>query len=202
MSVKIVGINGSPKKNGNTAKLLNVALEKAKEIGADIELIHASEFLNELAVPFCVDCSAPCKGICLKGEKVEAIVESLKRADGVILASPVYFGTVSAQMKAFWDKIRSLRGEKALLNTVGGAMSTGATRFGGQETTLRAMQDMMLVQGMTVVGGGYYENDCGHLGVASQKPTEEDTFATTRAEIIAKRIFQVALATKEIRNLA
>ena len=123
----------------------------------------------------------------------------LRKADGLLLGSPVYFGTVSGQLKAFWDKIRCLRAEKKLLNVVGGAVAVGASRFGGQEGTLRTMQEMMLVQGMTIIGGGQQDYDCGHYGVAAQSPVEEDQYAQERIVIMVKRLFEVAQATQSLR---
>jgi multimeric flavodoxin WrbA len=118
----------------------------------------------------------------------------------VLLGSPVYFGTVSAQLKAFWDKSRILRKEKALLNVAGAAVAVGAARFGGQETTLKALFDMMLVQGMMVVGDGYSDADCGHHGGCGQAPASEDEFAIRRVRITGQRLAEVAAATMDIRR--
>ncbi|MDD3879844.1 MAG: flavodoxin family protein, partial [Syntrophomonas sp.] len=70
---------------------------------------------------------------------------------------------------------------------------------GGQETTLRAIQDMMLVQGMIVVGDGFHEDDCGHMGGAGQRPANEDDNAINRSRILGKRIWEVAMATRDLR---
>lgn len=102
-------------------------------------------------------------------------------------------------MKTFWDKSRALRAGKVLLNVVGGALTTGGSRYGGQETTLRALQDIMLVQGMIVVGDGYIDDDAGHQGVAGQKPVEQDANARQRARILGRRLVQVCAATRNIR---
>jgi len=196
----IVGINGSSKKDGNTAFLLQKGLEQARALGAKTDLIHAAEVLKGLPVPFCTDCSAPCKGICLVNTPAQKTLEILRKADGLIIGSPVYFGTVSAQLKAFWDKLRCLRGEKKLLNTVGGAVAVGASRYGGQEGTIRAIHEMMLVQGMTIVGDGHIDHDGGHYGVGAQRPAREDEQAVDRMLIMVKRVCEVAQATKKIRG--
>lgn len=195
----VVAINGSPDREGNTAFLLKKATDECKKMGAGVEFIHCQQVLKDLATPFCVACSSPCSGKCFKDKEMERALELISKADGIILGSPVYFGTVSAQLKAFWDKSRSLRNNKKLLNVVGGAIAVGASRFGGQETTIRAIQDMMLVQGMIVVGDGYFEDDCGHMGAAGQRPASEDENALLRAAIIGKRIVEVAGATKHLR---
>jgi len=73
------------------------------------------------------------------------------------MGSPVYFGTrMPGQLKAFWDKTRVLRREKALAaECCRGAIAVGAgTLWGVKKTTLKAIHDMMLVQGMIIVGDG------------------------------------------------
>lgn len=197
--MKFVAINGSPFKDGNTAFLLQKGLEQIKQLGGEVEIIHALEVLKSLKVPFCTGCSNPCQGACTKGTLMEKVLNSLREADGLLIGSPVYFGTVTGELKAFWDKTRCLRGKNALLNVPGGAVAVGASRFGGQEGTLRAIQDMMFVQGMTIVGDGQREHDCGHYGVAAQRPAMEDQYALERIIIMAKRIYEVSEATQSLR---
>ncbi len=195
----IIGLNGSPSKDGNTSKLITEAIKVCKELGADTELIQCREALKDLKHPFCVNCQSPCEARCAEGKPLEKALQSLGRADGLIIGSPVYFGTVSGQLKAFWDKTRSLRTNKRLLNVAGGAVSVGASAYGGQETTVQAIQHMMLVQGMIVVGDGYVEDDCGHMGVMAKRPSAEDQNALHRVRILAKRVVEVAQATRGIR---
>jgi len=196
----IVGLNGSPQKEGNTWFLLKEALKAAEELGAKTEILHVTGATDELKIPFCNNCTNPCQGVCYKNEKIGELLETLKKADGIIMGSPVYFGSVTGQLKSFWDKTRHLRKDKFFLNTVGGAVAVGGSRFGGQETTIKAIHDMMLVQGMLLVGDGYKDDDAGHQGVCAQKPAENDSFAIKRAQIMGKRVAEVAKATVEIRK--
>ncbi|MDD2372001.1 MAG: flavodoxin family protein [Syntrophomonadaceae bacterium] len=196
----IVAINGSPNSEGNTSFLLQQALDECATQGADTEVLYCREIFKDQRNPFCVACSSPCTGKCYKNKELANAYELISRADGLILGSPVYFGTVSAQLKTFFDKSRALRTEKKLLNVVGGAITCGASRFGGQETTIRAMHDIMLVHGMIIVGDGYGEDDCGHMGAAAQRPAEEDDNAIQRSRIMGKRIFEVARATTRLRK--
>lgn len=194
-----LALNGSPRGNGNTASMLEAASGVFIQNGAQCITIQVSSVMADIKNPFCLACSNPCNGRCYAGTRLEETYSLLSRADGIIVGSPVYFSTVSAQMKAFWDKTRILRGKKALLNTVGGALAVGGARFGGQETTLRAIHDMMLCQGMTVVGDGYHEADCGHQGGCAQSPLPEDREGLRRAAILARRVYEVAEATRAIR---
>ncbi len=196
----IVGINGSPRKEGNTAYLLREGLAAAADAGAETVLIHAGEALADQRNFFCIQCSTPCRGLCSQGNRLGEAYDVLRRSDGVLLGSPVYFGSVSAQLKAFWDKSRILRKEKNLLNVVGAAVAVGGSRFGGQETTLKALFDMMLVQGMMIVGDGHPDFDCGHQGGCGQAPAAQDEFAVKRVRILGRRLAEVAAATMSLRR--
>jgi multimeric flavodoxin WrbA len=196
----IISLNGSPQKAGNTVVLLKEALKAAEQLGARVELIHVLDGLEDADVPYCNQCCDPCVGACAHNNKLGEQYDLMARADGIIVGSPVYFGTVSAQMKGFWDKTRFHRRTKAFLNVVGGAVSVGSTRFGGQETTVRALQDIMLVQGMTIVGDGFEEDDCGHQGACAQKPAAQDQIGLQRAAIMGRRVAQLAQATMALRK--
>lgn len=105
--MKIFAINGSPRKNWNTATLLNKALEGAASLGAETELIH----LYDLNYKGCTSCFA-CKikggksyGECAAEDELTPILNRIEEADGMILGSPVYFGTASAEMRAFMERL-------------------------------------------------------------------------------------------------
>lgn len=190
----IVGLNGSPNKNGNTKFLLNTVFDKLKDMGAETSILEVPELLKSAKHSFCTVCSNPCSGICYKGTALEEAYELMRRADGLIFGSPSYFGTVTGQMKAFFDKTRKLRGEKAFCNKVAAGITVGASKYGGQETTMKALYDIMLVHGMMIIGDSYIEDDCGHHGVCAHKPAESDEFAKKRAIILAKRIYDACKA--------
>lgn len=196
----IIGLNGSPQKEGSTIDLINAALQGAAELGAETRVLHVSDALKGVAQPFCNNCMPICNGACSRGNNLGEAYDLLRKADGIIIGSPVYMGTVSGQLKAFWDKSRSLRKEKALINVIGGGASVGASRFGGQENTLRAIQDMMLVHGMTVIGDGYAADDAGHHGACAQKPSAEDVNGLKRAVIMGRRVAELAEATMGLRK--
>lgn len=195
----IVALNGSPNREGNTAYLLNEALRVVRASGAESMFIQVSEGLDDVKETFCLCCSSPCAGRCYKDTGLAKMLDVLRHADGIIMGSPVHFGTVSAQIKSFWDKTRMLRYEKALVNVVGGAIAVGSSRYGGQETTLRALQDMMFSQGMTLVGDGHVDSDAGHRGVCARGPARDDLEALERARLLARRVLEVAGASGCLR---
>ena len=198
--MKIIGINGSPHRQGDTTLLLQTALDAAESAGAETEIFLVTEILKKLKSPFCSACANPCPATCYRGTIMDDILEKIGGADGLLVGSPVYFGEISGQLKSFWDRTRRLRTEKKLINVVGGALSVGAARFGGQETTLQAIHNMMLVQGMIIVGDGLPDKDAGHFGAAAQHEARKDEHSLKRAVILGKRVATVARATVELRS--
>ena len=184
----IVALNGSHNKSGNCQFLIDTILQDCKNSGAIVETINVHEAVMDAKTPFCSLCTAKCVGECYKETKLEEAYEKIAKADGVIMASPVYFGNVTAQLKAFWDKTRSYRATKAFVGKPIGFVACRASRVGGQEDTIRAMQTMALVQGMTVINSGHWDFDAGHMGVSAQRPASEDEFAISRCHSMAKRI--------------
>jgi len=186
----VVGINGSPNRGGETATLLEQVLKVCAELGARTEMIQVMEALEGQDRPYCEACDSPCPETCHQVQNLADAYDLLRDADALVVGSPVYFGTVSAQLKAFWDKSRNLRGEKALVNKPGAAVSVGAARFGGQETTVRAIHDIFLVQGMRIIGDGSRKSGAGHQGAYAQRPVSEDTYALERARVLAEGLVE------------
>lgn len=186
----ILALNGSHNKNGNTAFLLGEILGCCKDGGAETEILNVSDIMMQLKTPFCVSCSTPCSKQCYKGTALEEAFEKVKQADFVIFASPVYFGSMTAQLKAFFDKTRAPRGEKAWLGKPCAFVSVGASKYGGQERTIEHMQSCALVSGMVIAGNGS-ELGMGHFGVSAQKPAAEDTYAVAQCRSMAKSIMRI-----------
>ena len=99
--MKILAIVGSPRLKGNTNYLVDQALKEAKKLGAQIEKI----ILGKYKVNPCLghDNCASFES-CLQDDDMDWILDRFREADGVILATPVYYYNVSAQMKAFIDR--------------------------------------------------------------------------------------------------
>ena len=186
----IVGINGSPDREGNTAYLVGEVLKACRELGADTGLIQVMDALEGQERPYCIACGSPCPEVCHMKANLADAYDIIRKADALVVGSPVYFGTVSAQLKAFWDKSRNLRGEKALVGIPGGAVTVAAARFGGQETTVRAIHDIMLIHGMRVIGDASIGTGAGHQGVCAQRPSSDDEFARGRAKVLAEGLVE------------
>ena len=104
--MKVIAINGSPRKNWNTATLLQKALEGSETEGAETETIH----LYDLNFKGCTSCFA-CKvkngksyGKCAMKDELTPVLERLKDADAVILGSPIYLGNSTGEMRSFMER--------------------------------------------------------------------------------------------------
>jgi multimeric flavodoxin WrbA len=105
--MKVYAINGSPRKNWNTAMLLEHALEGAASQGADTELIHLYD-LNFRGCTSCFSCKlkeGKSYGTCAMRDGLTPVLEKLAQADAFILGSPVYFGTVTGEMRSFMERL-------------------------------------------------------------------------------------------------
>lgn len=110
--MNILAFNGSPRAGGNAESLLLAALKPLQEAGHAVTIVQ----LNELRVTPCQDCGGCVKtGICTHHDDMDAIYQKIREADRVILASPVFFYSVSAQAKAMIDRCQSFWCEKYLL---------------------------------------------------------------------------------------
>ena len=105
--MKLIVINGSPRKEWNTAMLLEKVIEGAKSKGAKTELIN----LYDLDYKGCESCFL-CKtkgskyyGKCSVNDDLTNIFKRIERSDAIVLGSPIYFGTVSGEMKSFLERL-------------------------------------------------------------------------------------------------
>ncbi len=105
--MKVIAFNGSPRKKWNTATLLEKALEGARSQGAETELIH----LYDLNYKGCISCFA-CKmkggqsyGRCAVNDGLTPFLKKVEEANAFILGSPIYYGTVSGEMRSFMERL-------------------------------------------------------------------------------------------------
>jgi multimeric flavodoxin WrbA len=105
--MKVMAVNGSPRKTWNTATLLKKALKGAASQGAETELVH----LYDLNYKGCISCFA-CKtrggksyGRCAVKDDLQPILKKIEAADALILGSPIYFGIVTGEMRSFMERL-------------------------------------------------------------------------------------------------
>lgn len=113
--MKVLGFNGSPRKNANTSTLVAAVLKGAAAKGAETRQIN----LNELNMKGCQGCSA-CKkhpGKCVQKDDLSPLLEELKEVDAIVLGSPIYWFRVSAQLKTLIDRFYCYLGQETDPNT-------------------------------------------------------------------------------------
>jgi len=116
----------------------------------------------------------------------EVTKEDFLEADGLIAGSPVYFGTMAAELKEVFDKYVGIR--KKMENKVGAAFATSGDQTGGKETTILSILQAMLIYGMIIVGDPF--SATGHYGTACAGSPDSKTLKNG-AEL-GKRVAQLA----------
>ena len=103
--MKIIAINGSPRRSGNTATLLHKALEGAAAAGAETECIDLYT-LNYKGCISCFSCKRKDKkhGVCAVKDELAPVLEKVKQADAVLFGSPIYFMNLTSGLQAFLER--------------------------------------------------------------------------------------------------
>lgn len=186
-----MGIVGSPRKKGNTNYLVKEALKAAGKLGVETELIN----IGDVEIEPCVACDI-CKstGECAIYDDVPNLLDKLTDSQGVIFGSPVYFGSMTSQLKMLIDRSRPLRFDFKLKNKVGGGISVGGSRNGGQETTISAIHQFMLIHDMIIVGDGAPLAHYGGTGVGSNiNSAEGDDVGLETSRNLGRRMAELIL---------
>lgn len=100
--MKIIGIVGSPRLEGNTQRLVEIILTSGAKNGAETKIFN----LNEMDMKGCQNCNH-CKTTdedCALNDDMNKLFEEIKQSNAVIIGSPIYFGQMSAQLKMFVDR--------------------------------------------------------------------------------------------------
>ena len=104
--MKVIAINGSPRKNWNTDTLLKKALEGAASAGAETEMVY----LYDLKFRGCVSCLAcklkkePRPNRCVLRDNLTTVLDKVHEADAVILGSPIYFSEITGEARSFLER--------------------------------------------------------------------------------------------------
>lgn len=150
---KILAVNGSPRRDGNTAHMLGTVLEVCKNAGFETELYQA----GGRTLKGCMSCGQCRKhtGKCVTDDWINELYQKMVGADAIIFGSPTYFFDLTPEMKAVIDRCGFIAGGagKSLSRKIGAAVS--AVRRAGGISTLDSMQHFFLINDMIVVGSSY-----------------------------------------------
>ena len=152
--MKVVAFNGSPRKDGNTAILINHVFRELENEGVETEMVQFSGKKIHGCIA-CYKCFENKDQRCsVKDDLANECIEKMIAADGIILGSPVYFADVTAEMKALIDRAGfvSIANGGLYINKVGA--SVVALRRTGGIHTLDSMNHFFLSGQMVIVGRG------------------------------------------------
>ena len=155
----IVGICGSPREQA-TDYVLKEALRMLNEKGFETQLWA----VQGKWIEFCIHCDYCLSNKeCFFQDDVQNAYALLTEAKGVIFATPVYNGGVSAQLKAVMDRTRAVvaADKNVFKGKIGMGIVTGGDRNGGQEFALMQIHTFFIINGMIPVGGGFFGANLG-----------------------------------------
>ena len=170
--MKVLAINGSARKDGNTAILINAVFGELSKAGIETEMVQLSGKIIE-PCKACWACGGR-KNCVHKKDLFQEIFGKITQADGIILGSPVYTANVSANMQAFLERASVVadmnRNENLFQHKVGASVT--AARRGGALNALDAMNHFFMLQNMFVVGSSYWPIAYGQMPSDVQKDEE------------------------------
>jgi len=149
--LRILGISGSPRKEGNTEVLLGEALQGARDVGAEVEEV----FLRDKTISPCLEIYG-CKrdGRCVIEDDFHEVAEKMLQADALILASPIFFYTVSAHTKMLMDRCQSFWVKRYLLKR---PIAPGRSRRKGAFISAGATRGKRLFDGVTLTARYFFD---------------------------------------------
>jgi multimeric flavodoxin WrbA len=159
--MKVVAINSSPRKESNTAMLINYVFEELEQAGIETELVKIGG-RKIGGCRACYKCFQNLDRHCsIKNDVINECIDKMAEADGIVLGSPTYFSNVNAEMKALIDRC-------GLVSTANGGMYTHkegaavtAVRRAGALHAFNSMNHFFLYNQMFVAGSSYWNLGIG-----------------------------------------
>lgn len=132
--MKVIAINGSPKKEGNTYHALKLVANKLEEENIEVEIVH----IGNKVIRGCAACNQCAKNRdekCIFDDEVNSTLQLMKDADGILLGSPTHYAAIGGTMKSFLDRLFYVAGNNnSMLRGKVGAAVVAVRRSGGIPT--------------------------------------------------------------------
>ncbi|UCE45573.1 MAG: flavodoxin family protein [Methanobacteriota archaeon] len=192
-TTKALTINGSPREKGNTAGMLSAAEEELRRAGIEVERVS----LANVDIRPCTACEACHKSewSCPIEDDAIRVLKKMVEADAILIGSPVYFGGVTAQLKALFDRSAIPYQGSELRDKIGGALSCGGARQGGQEMTVTQIIVFFMTHDMQVANTG--DGAYGAMGVADgEGDIADDEEGLSSARNLGQRTAQLLTRSK------
>ncbi len=155
----ILGLCGSPRAK-TTEYVLRKALEMLEEQGFETKFYT----VRGKDLGFCIHCDHCLKGKgCILQDDMQGLYPLMEEAEGIIIATPVYNGGVSAQTKAVMDRTRALLAAdpEVFRGKAGVAIAIGGDRSGGQELAIQQIITFYTLNGVLTLSGGFFGANIG-----------------------------------------
>ncbi|MBR1582091.1 MAG: flavodoxin family protein [Bacilli bacterium] len=176
--MKVLIISGSARIKGNCSILINEITGVFDKLGCEYEVVNVAnkDIRGCIACGYCYEHNK-----CIFNDLVNEIAPKFKEADGLILVSPVYYGSPNGQLISFLDRLfYSSHLDKRF--KVGAAFAVA--RRGGTVASFDVLNKYFTISGMPVVSGDYWNNGFGRL----EGEINEDKEGLRNARIVAKRM--------------
>lgn len=189
--MKVLLVNGSPHAKGNTAIALGEMVKVFEAEGIETEVIN----VGNQAIRGCIACGSCAKnGKCVFSDAVNAAAESFEAADGIVVASPVYYASANATLVAFLDRLfYSTHFDKTM--KVGA--SVAVARRGGLSATYDELNKYFGISGMPIASGQYWNSVHGAAPGEAAQDAEGLQGMRTLARNMAFLMKSIALGKNE-----
>ncbi|MGV8175802.1 MAG: flavodoxin family protein [Methanothrix sp.] len=197
----ILGISGSPRRMA-TEHILDEALKMLKERG-----LETAQFtVRGKQISPCRHCDYCLKNKeCMIKDDMYQLYSLLREADGLVIATPVYNGGLSAQTKIVIDRTRAAlaANPQALRLMPGMAIAVGGDRMGGQELAVQQIHAFFILNGMIPVSGGFFGANLGATfwsrDTLEGAMSDEEGFRSLRKSV--KRFSEMAVRLEKLKDL-
>lgn len=189
--MKVLLINGSPRPEGNTTLALREMEKVFAEEGVEVETLR----IGSEAIRGCVACNS-CKqsGKCVFDDAVNVAAEKLKEADGLVVASPVYYASPNGTVEAFMDRLFC---STPFDKTMKVGASIAVARRAGTTATMDALNKYFSISGMPIASSQYWNDAFGRAPGESAQDAEGLQIMRTLARNMAFLMKSIALGKEK-----
>ena len=169
-ALSVVAFNGSPHQDGNTVHLINHVFKALQAEGLQTEMVQVGGNLIHGCLA-CFQCFQNKDGCCVQKDKVNGWIEKMRKADGILFASPTYFADITPELMALIDRAGLVVGanDNFLKRKVGAAVI--AVRRAGAVHAFDTINHFFLIRQMIVPGSCYWNMGIGRdRGDVEQDP--------------------------------
>lgn len=154
--MKVIAINGSPKAEGNTYHTLSMVGNEIKNSGIEFEILHVGHKMIHGCLA-CAKCAANKDEQCsIKTDELNEWIQKLKKADGIILGSPVYYSGIPGTLKSFLDRVFYVSGSNGGLFRHKVAAAVVAVRRTGGSATFDSLNHYLTYSEMVIATSNYW----------------------------------------------